>query len=104
MLFRGGTTDTLLQVAMHASHWILLLCALSVSGADLPTASNSFSFALSLPVAPNRLLADSPFGINTAFDPSTPDLEARLTAMQQAGIRWGRQDFTWRRIEKTRGE
>src|SRR5439155_14790091 len=28
----------------------------------------------------------------------------RLKAMQQAGIKWGRQDFTWKRIEKQKGE
>ena len=89
---------------MPALLWIVLLCALSARGADLSTASNSFSFALSPPVAANTLLADSPFGINTAFNPSAPDLEARLQAMRQAGIKWGRQDFTWRRIEKSKGE
>jgi hypothetical protein len=50
------------------------------------------------------LLPDSPFGINTAFQPDTADLDARLKAMQEAGIKWGRQDFSWRRIEKTKGE
>jgi hypothetical protein len=50
-----------------------------------------------------ELLTNSPFGINTAFNPDTPDLEARLSAMQQAGIKWGRQDFTWRRIERAKG-
>lgn len=89
---------------MYALLWTALLFALSAGGADLSTASNSFTFALSPPVAPNALLADSPFGINTAFNPSAPDIEARLRAMQQAGIKWGRQDFTWRRIEKTKGE
>ena len=81
-----------------------LLCAFSALAANSPTASNSFAFALSPPVAPNTLLVDSPFGINTAFNPNTPDLDARLEAMQRAGIKWGRQDFTWRRIEKTKGE
>jgi hypothetical protein len=89
---------------MHALLWIALLYAWGAWAAGSPTASNSFSFALAPPVAPGALLAASPFGINTAFRPDTPDLEARLTAMQQAGIKWGRQDFTWRRIEKSKGE
>src|SRR6185369_13054945 len=84
--------------------FLIAVRSLAVSAANLTTASNSFSFILSDPVAPARLLNDSPFGINTAFNPDTPDLDARLKAMQQAGIKWGRQDFTWRRIEKTRGE
>ena len=83
-------------------------CVLCSTGmlraAGPPTASNSFSFILSPPIAPTALLAHSPFGINTAFHPDSPDLEARLAAMQQAGIKWGRQDFTWRRIEKVKGE
>jgi hypothetical protein len=49
------------------------------------------------------LLPESPFGINTAFRPGAPDLEARLRAMQHAGMKWGRQDFTWRRIERQKG-
>jgi hypothetical protein len=85
--------------------WLLLLLwPMGVFGAGPSTASNSFSFALSAPVAPNALLADSPFGINNAFNPTTSDLEGRLAAMQQAGIKWGRQDFTWRRIEHTKGQ
>lgn len=51
----------------------------------------------------DQLIAESPFGINTAFEPDTKDLEARLKAMQQGGIKWGRQDFTWRRIEREKG-
>lgn len=60
---------------------------------------------MKLPPAPfaTNLLADSPFGINTAFEPDTPDLDARLDAMQNAGIKWGRQDFTWKRIERRPG-
>jgi len=73
-------------------------------GDDEPTAQNSFTVNLSPPAAPAALLAESPFGINTAFNPDSPDLEARLKAMQLAGIKWGRQDFTWKRIEKRQGE
>src|SRR4051812_2810009 len=61
-----------------------------------PTATNTVTIAL----APHPFAADlrpaSPFGINTAFHPDTPDLADRLKAMQNAGIKWGRQDFTWR--------
>jgi hypothetical protein len=81
-----------------------LLCAWNACAADLFTATNSFSFNLSPPVAPDTLLRDSPFGINTAFWPEATDLQPRLQAMQQAGIKWGRQDFTWRRIEKAKGD
>jgi hypothetical protein len=71
---------------------------------EQPTASNTFTFTLPPPITPTALLMDSPFGINTAFNPGTPDLNARLQAMQAAGIKWGRQDFTWRRIEHRKGE
>jgi hypothetical protein len=67
------------------------------------TAQNTFSVELSPAPAPTELRQDSPFGINTAFAPDTPDLERRLQAMQQAGIKWGRQDFTWKKIERTPG-
>src|ERR1041384_1190610 len=89
---------------MHCLQAMALLCALSVSGAATNTASNSFHFNSFPRVAPQSLLADSPFGINTAFNPQAPDLEARLAAMQQAGIKWGRQDFSWRRIETVKGQ
>src|SRR5262249_54645334 len=85
--------------------WSSLL-AFGVQGfaSEQPTASNTFTFTVPAPVAPTSLLANSPFGINTAFDPDTPDLDARLQAMQSAGIKWGRQDFTWRQIERRKGE
>ncbi len=81
-----------------------LLMAVQAGDAAEPTAQNAFQVALPPPGFPQALLSDSPFGINTAFHPDTPDLEARLKAMQQAGIKWGRQDFTWKRVEKTKGE
>jgi hypothetical protein len=89
---------------MHTALWMAVLCASSTYGTELTTASNNLTFALSAPVAANRLLTDSPFGINTAFGPEASDLDARLQAMQQAGIKWGRQDFTWRHIEQVKGE
>lgn len=79
------------------------LCHAPVAAADA-TASSSFRIALPPHAWAERLLPGSPFGINTAFEPDAPDLEARLRAMQEAGIKWGRQDFTWRRIEKKPGE
>src|SRR5580765_1909702 len=68
------------------------------------TAENLFTVRLPPPVAPEALLPGSPFGVNTAFGPDSPELAPRLKAMQQAGIKWGRQDFTWKRIEKRKGE
>lgn len=52
----------------------------------------------------SALCPNSPFGINTAFGPETPDLAERLQAMQQVGVKWARQDFIWRRIEKSPGQ
>jgi hypothetical protein len=86
-------------------HWIafaFLFAAVMARTASLSTASNNLTVTLSPPMAPDALLVDSPFGINTAFNPNTPDLDARLAAMRQAGIKWGRQDFTWRRIERSK--
>jgi hypothetical protein len=82
----------------------VVMWAVTANGAGLATAQNSFSVTLPPVKSPERLLPDSPFGINTAFNPDTPDLEARLEAMQQAGIKWGRQDFTWKRIERSKGK
>jgi hypothetical protein len=72
--------------------------------ADVPTAQNNFRIDLPRPPFASALLKDSPFGINNALRPDMPDLEARLKAMQNAGIKWGRQDFTWPRIETKKGE
>jgi hypothetical protein len=80
------------------------LVAVLARAAELPTAENRFTVSLSAISNDRALLPDSPFGVNTAFHPNTADLEARLTAMQQAGIKWGRQDFTWKQIEKTKGD
>jgi hypothetical protein len=71
--------------------------------AESPTAQNRFSVDLPVHPAAERLLPGSPFGINTALRPDAPNLDARLKAMQNAGIKWGRQDFTWRRIEREPG-
>ena len=64
-----------------------------------PNAEGRFHFDLPPHAFAEKLLADSPFGVNTALEPDAPDLEARLKAMRDAGIKWGRQDFTcigWR--------
>lgn len=93
--------------------WIVLAgCAAAsaphpMQGAPIPpcpTARNAFQVALPPHPRAADLLPGSPFGINMALSPDAPHLEARLDAMQQAGIKWGRQDFSWRRIEKAKGE
>ena len=58
-----------------------------------------FTVNLPPPPYPDELLPDSPFGINTAISGGEPNRDNRLKIMQQAGIKWGRQDLTWRRIE-----
>jgi len=87
-----------------AALWLAMRSALSAIADDNPTAHSNFQITLPPPAQAEALLANSPFGVNTAFDPDTPDLEERLKAMQQAGIKWGRQDFTWKQIEKNEGE
>jgi hypothetical protein len=82
----------------------LALLTARMDAGEISTAENAFSVKLPPPPFPEQVLPNSPFGVNTALDPDAPDLEARLQAMQQAGIKWGRQDFTWKRIEKKRGE
>lgn len=68
-----------------------------------PTAWNRFH--LDLPPHPfaNDLLPASPFGINMAMGPGGADNEARLRLMQQAGMKWGRQTFSWPQIEREKG-
>ncbi|MBI5384051.1 MAG: hypothetical protein HZA90_05130 [Verrucomicrobia bacterium] len=83
---------------------VLLGLSLATHGAQQKTAENTFSVTLPPPAFATNLLPESPFGINTAFGPDTADLDARLRSMQDAGIKWGRQDFTWFRIEKTKDE
>lgn len=83
---------------------VLCFVAVSLAGAAQPTANSPVTVEIPVQPRADALLPDSPFGINTAFRPGTPDLEARLRAMQKAGIKWGRQDFTWRRIERKQGE
>ncbi|MGQ9635269.1 MAG: hypothetical protein ACUVXB_13620 [Bryobacteraceae bacterium] len=52
----------------------------------------------------DQMLLESPFGINTQiFRLDDPNMDQHLAIMQQAGIKWGRQDFTWRQIETAPG-
>ena len=83
---------------------MLLPSLTSTCTADPPTAQSNFQVTLPPHPFADDLLQDSPFGINTAFQPHTSNLEAILQKMQEAGIKWGRQDFTWRRIEKEKGQ
>ncbi|MBW8039637.1 MAG: hypothetical protein FVQ85_06515 [Planctomycetes bacterium] len=76
----------------------------SLCMAEPPTAESSFHVTLPPHAFADDLLPSSPFGINTAFQPDTPKLEPILKKMKEAGIKWGRQDFTWRRIEKKKGQ
>lgn len=93
---------------MKTKHYILLVLTVfawnNAHASEKPMSSNRFSVALPPVALAKSLSPDSPFGINTAFHPGTFDLTARLEAMQQAGIKWGRQDFTWKQIEKEQGE
>src|ERR1043165_4906662 len=81
-----------------------LMGAIPAGSAAESTAHDAFRVALPAAPFPDTLLPSSPFGINTAFHPDTSDLDARLKAMQQAGIKWGRQDFSWKHIEKKKRE
>jgi hypothetical protein len=81
----------------------LMSCFQTVGVAQEAMAAGSFR--VDLPA--HRFAADlrpgSPFGINMALHPGEVDLRQRLTLMQNAGIKWGRQDFTWRDIERQPG-
>lgn len=68
-----------------------------------PTAWNNFEVDLPPHRFATDLRPDSPFGINMATGPGRSNVEARLKAMQQAGIKWGRQTFGWRNIEREKG-
>jgi hypothetical protein len=69
-----------------------------------PAAESNFTVKLPPHRFADALRPDSPFGINTALRPDAPDLEPRLRAMQDAGMKWGRQDFNWPRIETEPGK
>jgi hypothetical protein len=84
---------------------LIVLAVLPAAGycGDAPTANSSFRVVLPAQRFAADLVAESPFGINTALRLGAPNLEAILQKMQEAGIKWGRQDFTWRRIEREKG-
>lgn len=81
-----------------------LVLVARLTAADLPRAESAFTVALPPAPFPTALLTNSPFGINTGLDPSAPDVAERLKAMQALGVKWARQDFTWRRIERQPGQ
>jgi hypothetical protein len=91
---------------MSYSTRVLSFCAvlapLALIAAE-PTAQNRFHVTLPAHRFADELRPHSPFGINTALSPDATDRDARIKAMQQAGVKWGRQDFNWARIEKEKG-
>jgi hypothetical protein len=84
--------------------FVQFILVVSFCSADEPTAQSNFYVTLPPHRFADDLMPASPFGINTAFQPDTLNLEAILEKMKEAGIKWGRQDFTWHRIEKTKGQ
>ena len=96
----SASMPTARHIVMVCLMFSVLPCALA---ADPPVAENRFRVDLAPPAAAQALLTNSLFGINTAFGPGAADLAVRLEAMQQAGIKWGRQDFNWKSIEKQPG-
>ncbi|MCZ7637866.1 MAG: beta-galactosidase [Verrucomicrobia bacterium] len=84
--------------------WATVPLFLLAHAAQLPTAESRFR--VDLPPAPfaTELLTNSIFGINTALDPALPGFEEHLHVMQELGVKWARQDFSWRRIERQPGE
>jgi len=74
------------------------------SAEDRPRAVSRFRVQLPPHRYAAQMLPDSPFGINTQiFRLDDPDIDRRLEMMQQAGVKWGRQDFVWRQIETEKG-
>ncbi|MEI8191600.1 MAG: hypothetical protein WCI75_17945, partial [candidate division NC10 bacterium] len=99
---QGNAGGWLLSYAVLAA--LAFVAGATAQGAELPTGESRFEVKLPPPPFPEKLMPGSPFGINMAVSPDVPDLAARLKAMQQAGIKWGRQDFTWSRIEREPGQ
>jgi len=69
---------------------LLIFCTLTAPAVRSETPSAAGLFHIDLP--PHQFAGsvrpDSPFGINTAFDPDTSDLHERLDLMQEAGIKF----------------
>ncbi len=84
--------------------WLLAWIGGLVRSADLPPARSNFEVKLPPVRFATALLTNSAFGINTALDPLQSNLEEQLKAMQELGIKWGRQDFNWRKIERQPGQ
>src|SRR5258706_6846011 len=84
-------------------HLFALLMLIVRAFGEEKTAESNVHIDLPALASADQLDPDSPFGINTAFGPEAVDIDARLRSMQQAGIKWGRQDFTWKRIEMGKG-
>ena len=84
--------------------WAAAVLAARVLAADSPTAESHLLLDLPPAPYPTALLTNSPFGINSALDPAQPDLETHFQAMQDLGVKWARQDFTWRQIERAPGQ
>jgi hypothetical protein len=61
---------------------------------QMPAVAGSFRVDLPPHRFAEQLRPTSPFGINTALRPGASDVEALLKLMQEAGIKWGRQDLT----------
>ena len=74
----------------------LCLSAPVEAGPAVRTAASTLKVELPPHPFEGRAMPDSPFGINTAFGPTTANLERRIEAMCDAGIKWGRQDFVWK--------
>ncbi len=85
---------------------VLMFCTFAAPAgqSESPSAVGRFKIDLPPHQFADSIRPDSPFGINTAFGPGTSDLKERLELMQQAGIKWGRQDFNWKRIEREPGK
>ncbi len=91
---------------MTSLRWTVLAGVITVSALRAAEPRAESRLWMDLPPSPlaTALLTNSPFGINTALDPAQPDLDKHLEAMQELGVKWGRQDFVWRQIERSPGQ
>lgn len=88
---------------LAGSAWGTAGAAEPAGAARLPGGETRLWTDLPAPAHATAWLTNSPFGINMALDPAQPDLLKHLEAMQEIGVKWGRQDFTWRQIERSPG-
>lgn len=96
---RGSSRNRRRATMMRAIEKTMLVFVLLQAASFSALCGEYFTVNLAPPPYPGELLADSPFGINTAIFRGEPNENNRLELMQEAGIKWARQDFTWRRIE-----